>query len=281
MDRKQQTGDAVGADTMLAGSDVEPRLRSVVESEIIPRLVHAHNKPRESASAGQLIGPTDIEAFARALLERGPEPAQRLLEAHRERGVPLEAIYLQLFVGAAHLLGEWWESDESNFSQVTFSMTRIHGMLNQLSPSFHAGANSTQLERSGERRILMTTMPGQQHTLGLSMLAEFFRRDGWVVLAIPAPEPGLIQASLSTNWFDLLALSASTDAEIEDLGSTILAARKTSRNPRLSIMVGGPLLGRQPHLGKALGADGVSNDAADALALAQRLLQAQKEVRLN
>jgi hypothetical protein len=120
-------------------------------------------------------------------------------------------------------------------------MTRIHGMLNQLSPSFHAGANSTQLERSGERRILMTTMPGQQHTLGLSMLAEFFRRDGWVVLAIPAPEPGLIQASLSTNWFDLLALSASTDAEIEDLGSTILAARKTSRNPRLSIMVGGPL----------------------------------------
>jgi hypothetical protein len=34
-------------------------------------------------------------------------------------------------------------------------------------------------------------------------------------------------------------------------------------------------------LGKTLGADGVSNDAADALALAQRLLQAQKEVRLN
>jgi MerR family transcriptional regulator, light-induced transcriptional regulator len=281
MDRKQQTGDAVGSDTMLAGSDAEPRLRGVVETEIIPRLVHAHTKPRESNASGQMIRPADIEAFARALLERSPDPAYRLLEAHRERGVPLEAIYLQLFVGAAHLLGEWWESDESNFSQVTFSMTRIHGMLNQLSPSFHAGANSTQLERSGERRILMTTMPGQQHTLGLSMLAEFFRRDGWVVLAIPAPEPGLIQASLSTNWFDLLALSASTDAEIEDLGSTILAARKTSRNPRLSIMVGGPLLGRQPHLGKALGADGVSNDAADALALAQRLLQAQKEVRLN
>jgi methanogenic corrinoid protein MtbC1 len=281
MDRKHQTGDAVGGDTILAGSDAELRLRGVVEAEIIPRLVHAHTKPRESTSAGQMIRPADIEAFARALLERSPEPAYRLLEAHRERGVPLEAIYLQLFVGAAHLLGEWWESDESNFSQVTLSMTRIHGMLNQLSPSFHAGANSTQLERSGERRILMTTMPGQQHTLGLSMLAEFFRRDGWVVLAIPAPEPGLIQASLSTNWFDLLALSASTDAEIEDLGSTILAARKTSRNPRLSIMVGGPLLGRQPNLGKTLGADGVSNDAADALALAQRLLQAQKEVRLN
>jgi len=281
MDRKHQTGDAVGGDTLLAGSDAELRLRGVVEAEIIPRLVHAHTKPRDNTAAVQLIRPAEIEAFARALLERSPDPAYRLLETHRERGVPLEAIYLQLFVGAAHLLGEWWESDESNFSQVTLSMTRIHGMLNQLSPSFHAGANNTQLERSGERRILMATMPGQQHTLGLSMLAEFFRRDGWVVLAIPAPEPGLIQASLSTNWFDLLALSASTDAEIDDLGSTILAARKTSRNPRLSVMVGGPLLLRQPHLGKALGADGVSSDAADALVLAQQLLQAQKEVRLN
>ncbi len=281
MDRKHQTGDAVGGDTLLAGSDAELRLRGVVEAEIIPRLVHAHTKPRDNTAAGQLIRPAEIEAFAKALLERSPDPAYRLLETHRERGVPLEAIYLQLFVGAAHLLGEWWESDDANFSQVTLSMTRIHGMLNQLSPSFHAGANSTQLERSGERRILMATMPGQQHTLGLSMLAEFFRRDGWVVLAIPAPEPGLIQASLSTNWFDLLALSASTDAEIDDLGSTILAARKTSRNPRLSVMVGGPLLLRQPHLGKALGADGVSSDAADALVLAQQLLQAQKEVRLN
>jgi methanogenic corrinoid protein MtbC1 len=281
MDRKHQTGDAVGGDTLLAGSDAELRLRGVVEAEIIPRLVHAHTKPRDNTAAGQLIRPAEIEAFAKALLERSPDPAYRLLETHRERGVPLEAIYLQLFVGAAHLLGEWWESDDANFSQVTLSMTRIHGMLNQLSPSFHAGANSTQLERSGERRILMATMPGQQHTLGLSMLAEFFRRDGWVVLAIPAPEPGLIQASLSTNWFDLLALSASTDAEIDDLGSTILAARKTSRNPRLSIMVGGPLLMRQPHLGKALGADGVSSDAADALVLAQQLVQAQKEVRLN
>jgi len=179
------------------------------------------------------------------------------------------------------LLGAWWESDESNFSQVTLAMTRIHAMLNELSPSFHATAMRSPLERGSERRILMTTLPGQHHTLGLSILSEFFRREGWVVLAIPSPEPGLIQASLSTHWFDLLALSASLDAEVDDLGSTIAAARKTSLNPRLAIMIGGPLLVRQPQLGTTLGADGVSTDALDALALAQRLVQAQKEVRLN
>ncbi len=281
MDRKHRTGATGGGEGLVATSDGDSRLLDVVETEIIPRLVHAHAKPRVDAGGKQAIRAPEVEAFARALLERSPEPSQRLLDAHRERGVSLEAIYLDLFVGAAHLLGEWWESDESTFSQVTLCMNRLHGMLNELSPSFHAGTMRSSLDHSGERRILMATLPGQQHTLGLSMLAEFFRREGWIVLAIPAPEPGLIQASLSTHWFDVLALSASTDAEIDDLGSTIRAARKTSRNSRLSVMIGGPLLLRQPQIGEALGADGVSTDAMDALALAQRLLQAQKEVRLN
>lgn len=113
------------------------------------------------------------------------------------------------------------------------------------------------------------------------MLSEFFRRDGWVVLAIPAPEPGLTQASLSTHWFDVLALSASMDSEIDDLDKTIQAARRTSQNPRLGIMVGGPLFLRRPELADKLRVDGCSNDATDALALARSLMQAQKEVRLN
>lgn len=46
-------------------------------------------------------------------------------------------------------------------------------------------------------------------------------------------------------------------------------------------MVGGPLFLRQPELADTLDVDGVSTDANDALALARRLLQAQKEVRLN
>lgn len=281
MERKSRTDSAGGGEGRAEEAGGRQRLLTVVEAEIIPRLVHAHAKPRDMSHELHVIRPAEVEAFSRALLERSPEHAQQRLAAHIEGGIPLEAIYLQLFVGAARLLGEWWESDESNFSQVTLAMSRVHGMLNESSPSFHAAALRSPVERSGERRILITTLPGQHHTLGVSILSEFFRREGWVVLTIPAPEPGLIQASLSAHWFDLLALSASMDGEIDDLGSTIRAARKTSLNPRLGIMLGGPLLLRQPGLAETLGADGVSADATEALALAQRLLQAQREVRLN
>ncbi|MCM0045684.1 MAG: cobalamin B12-binding domain-containing protein, partial [Burkholderiaceae bacterium] len=227
------------------------------------------------------IRPAQVEVFARALLERSPEAARALLAAHLEQGVALEHVFLDLFTATAQVLGQWWESDHCNFSQVTLCLSRMQAMLHELSPSFQAGAGGARLDRAGERRILMATLPGQQHTMGLSILAEFFRREGWVVLAIPAPEPGLIQATLSTHWFDVFALSASQDAEIEDLVSTIKAARKTSQNPRMAIMVGGPLFLRRPELALPMGADGVSSDAREALDLAQRLLQAQREIRLN
>lgn len=275
--RSKKAADSAGALTEASG---DTRLLDVVEAEIIPRLMHAHRDQRSDAPTA-VIRPAEVEVFARALLDRSPETARALLAGHCARGVELEVIFLGLFTAAARLLGEWWESDHCNFSQVTLCLSRIQSFLHDLSPSFHAGSGSAQLNRAGERRILMTTLPGQQHTFGLSMLSEFFRRDGWVVLAIPSPEPGLTQASLSTHWFDILALSASMDGEISDLGKTIKAARKTSQNPRLAIMVGGPLFLRRPELAKELDADGVSTDANDALALARRLMQAQKEVRLN
>ena len=38
---------------------------------------------------------------------------------------------LAILAMAPRLLGEWWESDESNFSQVTLAMSRVQAMLNE------------------------------------------------------------------------------------------------------------------------------------------------------
>ncbi len=255
-------------------------LLELVESEIIPRLMLAHRNPRQRA-LGHEIRPEQVEVFARSLLDRSPESSRDLVNGHLERGVSLEAIFLRLFAPAARYLGELWESDQCNFSQVTLCLWRLQSLLHDLSPGFHAGASSADMARGAERRILMTTLTGQQHTFGLSMLSEFFRREGWVVLSIPSPEPGETQAALSRHWFDVLALSASMDGEVGDLTKTITAARKTSQNPRLAVMVGGPLFMRRPELAKTVGADGFSADATEALALATVLTQQQKEAQLN
>lgn len=255
-------------------------LLDLVEGEIIPRLMLAHRDRRDTVPQPDIRHAHSVE-LARALLDRSPDAARAIVDDHLERGVRLEAIFLDLFAPTARYLGLLWETDQCNFSQVTLCLWRLQRMLHDLSPSFHAGSGSASLARTAERRILMTTMPGQQHTFGLSMLSEFFRRDGWVVLSIPSPEPGETRASLSRHWFDVLALSASMDGEVDDLASTIQAALKTSQNPRLAVMVGGPLFMRRPELAVTVGADGVSVDAMEALALAAQLMQRQQDARLN
>lgn len=259
----------------------ENRILSVVESEIIPRLMDAYPRRSRGRADAAAISAADVDAFARTLLDPSREAAELLLDAHCERGVPPEVIYLELFTPAARLLGDLWLVDHCSFSQVTLGLWRIHGLMHEMSPTFHASATKPHLHGRSERRILLASLPGQQHTLGLSVLSEFFRRDGWIALCIPSPEPGLTQSTLSAHWFDVFGLSASMDSEIDDLEKTIKAARKTSQNPRLNILVGGPLLLRRPELCDMIGADGTAADAPAALALAARLVQLQQEVRLN
>lgn len=260
--------------------DSEHSLLTLVQAEIIPRLMSAHRDPRQTSLSANNISRDEIIAFTQALLAQDVAAANVIVAELREDGCTIDAIYLQLLAPSARYLGELWEADTCNFSEVTLCLWRIQTMLYDLSPAFQSDA-AQRASAPIERRILIANLPGHQHTLGVSMLSEFFRREGWVTLTIPSPQPREIQDSLSTDWFDVLALSAGTDREIDDLQKTVQAARKTSRNPRLAIMVGGALLLRRPELVSIVGADGTADDADSALTMAANLVQHQREVRLN
>jgi len=275
---KNAPGSSAGA---LKEAASEDRLLPLVEAEIIPRLMMAHQDQRLQAPNAPAIATRDVVGFARALMENRMPDATDIVADVSARGISMDKVYLDLFAPAARYLGELWEADLCTFSEVTLCLWRLQTLLYDLSPAFHSNAKNTKPAPESERRIIMATMPGQQHTFGLSMLSEFFRREGWIVLSIPSPKPGELQDALSANWFDVLALSVSTDNELPELGKAIRTARKTSRNPRLSIMVGGPLFLREPRLASTVGADGCSSDAEEALTLAVRLVQDQQDVRLN
>ncbi len=261
-----------------ADSSCENRLRGLVEAEIIPRLMLAHRD--QHVQQAPAVPREEVVAFTEALLKQNISLANAIIGDSCHRGAPMQAIYLDLLTPSARYLGELWEADTCNFSEVTLCLWRIQTMLYDVSPAFQC-ESTLRSSTQAERRILIANLPGYQHTLGVSMVSEFFRRDGWVTLTIPSPQPREIQDSLSLDWFDVVALSASTDREINDLKKVITAARKTSRNPRLAVMVGGALFLRHPELVRSVGADGVAEDALSALTLAAKLVQHQKEVRLN
>lgn len=243
-----------------------------IETEIIPRLMLAHREPalrivpREPLQKGP--GPEEVAALAALVLKRDPGESAAYVEDMRSRGVALELIYLDLLAPTARRLGELWESDECAFTDVTVGLWRLQQVMYELSPDFH-DENSPRMK---SRRALLAPVPGSQHTFGLFMVAEFFRRAGWQVMGKPdVQEPDLLAAA-SNEWFDVIGLSAGTEVHIEGLTSVILALRQCSVNPQIAVMVGGPIFTLQPELCTQVGADATAPDAPHAVALAERLM---------
>lgn len=248
------------------------RLVRTIEAEIIPRLVLAHCAVPDAAAerAGRTQSPTSAEVVEFAGLLLGPDAAAPLayVEAMRARGTAIETLHLELLAPAARQLGERWTSDTLGFSEVTIGLCRLQQVLRELGTAFRQ-----ELERAQDgRRALLVPVPGEQHSFGLLMVAEFFRRAGWDVWGeAPLSRAELVQA-VRDSWFALVGLSASCDGRVETLASTIRAVRRASRNRAIGVLVGGPLFARQPELVALVGADATATDARQAVHQARNLL---------
>jgi MerR family transcriptional regulator, light-induced transcriptional regulator len=241
------------------------KLARALESDVIPRLVGAHgHAPRAAVH----LEAREIEGFV-ALLRNGSdgELAAAVAAIHR-RGFAVEGIFLELFAPAARHLGDLWVADRCDFSTVTICLGRLQRLLREWSPAF---GHEVEHPANG-RRVLLAQHPEEQHSFGLSMVAEFFRRAGWEVLggvggAVPDPS-----AQVSREWFDAVGFSIGGETRIDWLKERIAQVRKVSRNRAVVVLVGGPLFVLQPALARAVGADVSGHEGGQAPQLAEELL---------
>lgn len=248
-------------------------LARTIEAEIIPRLMLAHCASRHPPEApgtkgAPPPGASEVETLAQLSIAESATASAQFVEELRARGMSLDTIYMELLAPAARRLGELWEADLCNFSEVTLGLWRIQQVMYDLSPVFH----HVQDEHMSAPRALLAPAPQSQHTFGLLMVSEFFRRAGWDVWARTSVTQAELIETASREWFDIFGLSLSTDNEVAELTSVILKVRAASRNRALVVMVGGPVIMARPDLVSQLGADGTSEDAASAVVEAQRLV---------
>lgn len=249
-----------------------------IETEIIPRLMLAHREPTLRIVPKQPIcegpGPEHVAALAKLILKRDAAESAAYVDEMCERGVALEQIYLDLLAPTARRLGELWDSDECAFTDVTVGLWRLQQVMYELSPDFQRDG---QGGAAPSRRALLAPAPGSQHTFGLFMVAEFFRRAGWQVMGKPDGSTDALLAVARNEWFDVIGLSAGSDVHIEGLTSVILELRHASVNPDVAVMVGGPIFTAHPELFVRVGADATATDAPNAVAQADSLVAARRQ----
>lgn len=271
------------------------RMASAIEREIIPRLLQTHRAgpfpPGMLSAADEMAGrptqPPPTENAAHPDISPAPElDADRVLELVRrltslddeavdtfldgvvDEGFACEAIYLDLLAPAARQLGVMWEDDTCDFVQVTLAVGRMQRVLRSLSHLFLAGAART--EPAG--RIFLTCLPGEQHTLGLVMVAEFFVREGWWTdLGHPVSQSEMLH-SVRSEWYDVVGVSMACDSSLPRLKREVQAIRRTSRNPAVRVMVGGRAFDEDPGLVRRVGADATAVDARRATVAAAALM---------
>lgn len=244
------------------------RLAKTLESEVIPRLVGAHSATARAAARPE---PQEIESFV-ALLRNGNDgELAATVEALQRRGLSVESIFLDLFAPAARHLGDLWTTDRCDFSTVTICLGRLQRLLREWSPAF-----GTEVEHPANgRRILLAQHPEEQHSFGLSMVAEFFRREGWEVLGGIGGAVADPSAQVSREWFDAVGFSIGSETRIDWLRERIAKVRAATRNRSVVVLVGGPLFVLQPAWAQSVGADASGSEGGKAPKLAEDLLAAR------
>ena len=210
-----------------------------------------------------------IQEFVATVVAPDDGPVRAFISRLRDAGVSPESIFLDLLAPAARALGVQWDEDVCGFAEVTIALGRMQLVLRDLSRLFVRDRADAELAG----RVLLACVPGEQHSLGLFMVAEFFIRDGWGVQVGPPEREAVLLADVGATYYDVVGFSVSCDSRLDHLKRQIQKVRAASRNRELIVMVGGRAFNDQPELVKRVGADASAINAELAPERARQLLR--------
>lgn len=181
-----------------------------------------------------------------------------LIELALSSGHGVETIYLQVVQPAMYAIGERWDRGEIGIDVEHLASTIVGEHLGRLSPRF---------ARRGPSRgtVVLGCAPGERHSIGLALLADLLRAQGFEVrdLGADVPVEAFESAVRATTIVDrLLALgigctvSGSGDEELQQV---VASVRRVA--PSLAVVVGGQAMDTKR--ASSLGADAFAAGAAD------------------
>ena len=253
-------------------SECETSILSIIEAQIIPRLLKAErvigSKLTLVPASRAMPSKEEIHSFVHLCVSPDPHAAQIFVNRLLKEGLNTEHIFLELITPAARELGTQWDLDRMDFVDVTHGLVRLHAIAHEIGFAYRDGP----VVEGDVKRVMIASAPGSKHMLGPTIVADFYRKEGWqVVIEISSSKKELVQA-VENEWFDTVGLSVSIASQLADLGDLVDQIKRSSRNPRLVVLLGGPIFTVQNFQASDFGANVICIDAKEAVSLALALL---------
>ena len=184
-----------------------------------------------------------VAALADALIGKDTHAAAALIDERAEEGASLRDLYLGWLGPAALQLGTWWDEDKITFVDVTIGTGRIYAIMRALRRKI--GMPRTR----AEKLALFALVPGEDHSLGIKMAADLFRKDGWSVDLQLALDHDDLVSHVAGSDHVIIGLSAAGEHALPALAKLLLAIRVCT--PEAMVLLSGNIV----------------NEAADQVAL--------------
>jgi methanogenic corrinoid protein MtbC1 len=187
-----------------------------------------------------------------------------------EELAPTVASRTTLFIyiaAASRQLGARWEADEVSFTEVTLAVGKLYALVRSIGSSVRRAPIARALQKSA----LFASVPGEQHTLGVTIAAEVFRDAGWDVdLQLDRSHEELL-ARVDATMPAVVGLSLSGPARLDALVRLVVAVRLAKPDALIAVASGGD--GKPETLRTVVDLDLVITDVRQAQLELSRLLQ--------
>ena len=233
--------------------------------EAVAKVVSAS---RDGVAREQALGhipSPQITDLAHALADTDQSRADAMIADLLDAGVGVQDLCLEHLAPAARELGAWWERDTMQFADVTMAAARIQSILRTISP------NRAGVARAGDYRALFAAVPGETHTLGVIMAADYFRRLGWDVGLLIGMDHGELWQNIESDDRKVIGLSCAGRHSAPALHLLVNEIRRA--RPDMGIVVSGHVLNDSVAMADLPAVDGI----VDGLARADEVLQAVME----
>ncbi|MGQ9716660.1 MAG: corrinoid protein [Anaerolineae bacterium] len=208
-----------------------------------------------------------FQAMARSIIDGDPDAAADLARRAVEQGIdPLEAIN-KGFVPGVDYVGEQYGKGEMFLPDLVLAGEAMKAAIAVLEPEI--------ARKGGQRQTLGTvvigTVEGDIHEIGKTLVATMLSVGGFRVydLGVDVPVATFVEQAREVNA-DIVAMSALLTTTMVRQRDVIEALEDVGLRSRVKVMVGGAPVTRA--WAEEIGADGYSEDAIGAVAVARQLL---------
>ncbi len=195
--------------------------------------------------------------------------AADLTKNYLGQGVDPQAILTEHMIPALGDVGDRFESGELFIPELLISARAMKAGLALIRPLLAQSPSASQ-----QGRVVIGTVQGDLHDIGKNIVSAMLEGGGFEVIDLGiGVSPEKFTEAIRDNQAAILAMSALLTTTMSSMRATIEALRNAGLREQVKVMVGGAPVTQT--FADEIGADGFSNNANGALALARGWIQAK------